>query len=106
MKLLKTIISILVIVALLFGAYMYISKNKGEEGATSPVTQGDTGRQANPVASEVGKDLLNTLLQLRSLTLDEKIFANPLFAQLVDFTIQIEPQPIGRPNPFAPTSRR
>lgn len=55
-----------------------------------------------PVAENVGRDLLSTLLQLKSLDLDEALFQNPVFQSLRDFGIPIPPQPLGRPNPFAP----
>lgn len=50
----------------------------------------------------VGADLLNLLLTLQSLTLDESIFENETFMALVDFGVELSPEPVGRPNPFAP----
>ncbi|OGG57433.1 hypothetical protein A2853_03660 [Candidatus Kaiserbacteria bacterium RIFCSPHIGHO2_01_FULL_55_17] len=48
------------------------------------------------------KALVDTLLQLRSVTLSGTIFSDPAFILLQDFGTQIIPEPIGRPNPFAP----
>ena len=48
------------------------------------------------------KTLIDTLLQLRAVTLSGTIFTDPLFMNLRDFGTQIVPEPIGRPNPFAP----
>src|SRR3989344_1254522 len=50
----------------------------------------------------VDKELVDTLLQLRSVTLSAAIFSEPAFTQLQDFGTEIIPEPIGRPNPFAP----
>lgn len=54
----------------------------------------------------VDKELVGTLLQLRSISLSGTIFSDPAFQQLQDFGTQIIPEPVGRPNPFAPTSYR
>ena len=55
-------------------------------------------------ASQAEKDLVATLLELRSVTLDGTIFSDPVFKSLKDFGSQIIPEPVGRPNPFAPLS--
>lgn len=52
--------------------------------------------------SEVEKDLVATLLELRSISLDGTIFSDPAFLRLADYGSEIIPEPIGRPNPFAP----
>lgn len=49
-------------------------------------------------------DVVSTLLQLRSITLSGGIFSDPLFATLRDFSTDIIPEPVGRPDPFAPIS--
>lgn len=48
------------------------------------------------------KDLVDTLLQLRAVSLSGTIFSDPGFARLRDFGTQIIPEPVGRPNPFSP----
>lgn len=53
-------------------------------------------------ASASEKDLVATLLQLRTVTLEGSIFGDPAFQSLQDFGSQIIPEPVGRPNPFAP----
>ncbi len=48
------------------------------------------------------KELVQTLLQLRAIELNGTIFTAPSFMALQDFGSQIVPEPVGRPNPFAP----
>ncbi len=48
------------------------------------------------------KDVVETLLQLRAITLSGTIFSDPAFVALKDTGTQIVPEPVGRPNPFAP----
>ena len=51
----------------------------------------------------VGRELLSTLLNLRTIKLNDQIFTNPSFTSLRDFTITLSGNtPEGRPNPFAP----
>lgn len=48
------------------------------------------------------KDVVETLLALRSITLSGTIFTDPAFVSLRDNGTQIVPEPAGRPNPFLP----
>jgi hypothetical protein len=58
----------------------------GEESGTSPLSQ----------------EILTTLSQLHTITLDPKLFSDPSFVSLTDFGVTIPPQNAGRRNPFAP----
>ncbi|MEK7069009.1 MAG: hypothetical protein AAB947_01345 [Patescibacteria group bacterium] len=60
--------------------------------------------QASSGTGPEDKTLVDTLLQLRSVSLSGTIFSDPAFISLRDFGTQIIPEPIGRPNPFAPVS--
>jgi hypothetical protein len=48
------------------------------------------------------QDLVSTLLALRAVKLDGTILTDPAFTNLRDFSTAIIPEPVGRPNPFAP----
>lgn len=50
----------------------------------------------------IDSDVVPVLLQLRAVSLSGTIFTDPAFVQLRDFGSQITPEPVGRPNPFAP----
>ncbi len=47
-------------------------------------------------------DMVASLLALRTVSLDGTIFSNPSFRALKDFTTPVVPEPVGRPDPFAP----
>ncbi len=51
------------------------------------------------------RELVSTLLALRAVKLDGSIFTDPAFVSLKDFSTAIIPEPVGRPNPFAPLSQ-
>ena len=67
-------------------------------GATAPLLTTDTPTTASDV------ELVTTLLTLRAVTLNGTIFTDPAFMSLKDFGKEIVPEPVGRPNPFAPLS--
>lgn len=79
------------------GAWYFLGGSGGKEGVLV------TENFATPV-SQAEKDLVATLLQLRSVNLNGTIFSDPAFKSLKDFGSQIVPEPVGRPNPFAPLS--
>ncbi|MFZ2556143.1 MAG: hypothetical protein WAZ27_04395 [Minisyncoccia bacterium] len=53
-------------------------------------------------ATAADKDVVETLLALRAITLSGTIFTDPAFVNLKDTGTQIVPEPVGRPNPFLP----
>lgn len=54
------------------------------------------------IDSDVGSEMLALLEQINSIGLDTSFFDDPVFGSLVDFGQELNPQPVGRPNPFAP----
>jgi len=53
--------------------------------------------------SAISADFLSKLLSVKSITLDDSIFSNSVFATLHDSSIDLTPDGTqGRPNPFAP----
>jgi hypothetical protein len=48
----------------------------------------------------VGSDVLALYSSLQSVSIDQSIFASPLYKNLTDFSRALENQPIGRANPF------
>lgn len=58
----------------------------------------------NVAASQtaVEQELISLLLELRSIKLDESIFADTRFRGLEDFGQNVIEEPVGRTNPFAP----
>ncbi len=52
--------------------------------------------------SPLSQDVLVTLSNLHTITLDASIFSDPLFLSLTDYGVAIPPQNVGRRNPFAP----
>jgi hypothetical protein len=54
------------------------------------------------VRSDADKEVVETLLALRSITLSGTIFSDEAFLALTDSGTAIVDEPVGRPNPFAP----
>lgn len=70
-------------------------------------TKADTSSQlissgVGSTAGSIGSETLQILSELRTLKLDEDIFSDKAFRSLEDFSMELQPQPVGRNNPFAP----
>lgn len=52
--------------------------------------------------SPLSPDILITLANLTTIKLDNKIFTDPLFTSLTDYSVPLPAQNAGRRNPFAP----
>jgi hypothetical protein len=88
---------ILVIVAILVAVGVWIGLSSSGSSSTSLLSSENVTDSSAP-----DQDLVATLLALRAVKLDGSIFSDPGFESLKDFSTQIVPEPIGRPNPFAP----
>jgi len=82
-----------IVIMIAFGIYSYLFKGKDEAPLTAETVT---------AASPEDQDLIALLLELRSISLDEGIFTNPAFHSLQDFSQELVPEAVGRPNPFAP----
>lgn len=91
----KKIIYILVAVVLLFALYNFFFA--GDDDGALLVSEVPGGGNI-----DVGREILASLLEIRSFKLDEGIFEDKGFKLLFDFSQEIESQPVGRPNPFSP----
>ena len=93
----KSILIFGAILIVAFIAYSYLFKGSDN---------GKTLVQSSPTAADggevVGGDLLAVLNNLQAINLDDAVFNDPIFQHLRNFRVEIPPEPIGRPNPFAP----
>lgn len=89
----QNIILGVVLIALAFTVYSYFFT-----GNTAPIL----GTEAVTPTTAVDQDLISLLFELKGITLDDSIFADPTFRSLQDFSQALVPEPIGRHNPFAP----
>ncbi len=93
------------ILAVLLVGYVIFSK---KEPAKSTGSLSSTTGVANVAGSNVqnntlGQEFLNSLLNLKKITLDQTIFTSKTFTNLQDFTnVVSNTDPQGRQNPFAP----
>lgn len=87
-------IGVIVIATLIaVGSWFALSQGSTPASLLTTETAADNGADA---------ELVGTLLALRAVKLDGTIFSDPAFVSLKDFSTEIIPEPIGRPNPFAP----
>ena len=92
------ILSALALVIIILAAWYGLDSSSAPATTSSLATTTVSGNAP-------GDDLVSTLLTLRTVSLSGTIFSDPLFTTFKDFTTQITPEPVGRPNPFAPLSQ-
>ncbi len=79
-----------IVLIVVLGYYLYTQSNATE-------LQVGTERQQVALESAV---ILRNLNKIKTVNLEGEIFSNPRFTNLVDFTEPINPQSVGRSNPF------
>jgi hypothetical protein len=92
----NNLIAILLITVCVAGVFLY--KSYFSQGTAALVTSSDVDSMSN--------EMLQALSRLKSISFDPELFNDSTFVSLVDFGTQIQPQPVGRPNPFAPIGGR
>lgn len=92
----KTTVIIILIVIMGAFVYFYISGSKLSDD--SALLQGSSP----DISDNVGAEVLALLNQIQSLKIDPTIFSEPVYKTLIDYSVPIPPQPVGRTNPFAP----
>ncbi|MFW0870886.1 MAG: hypothetical protein ACKKL4_00260 [Patescibacteria group bacterium] len=55
----------------------------------------------NLISSEIGREIVATLNRLKSLNIDPDFFLEERFQRLMDFSVEIKEQPVGKNNPFS-----
>lgn len=85
------IVAVVILIAFLIYTFMFAGK-------ATPILTVQNVNQTAPA----DQDLISLLIELKGITLDESLFADATFASLQDFSKDLVPEPVGRPNPFAP----
>ena len=105
-SLLKKGIIILIGVAFIAVFYVLFFKNDKQpvsDLSSSVPVENTVNAGLNTTDTSLGSELLSTLLNLKTIKLNDQIFQNQSFTSLRDFTITLVATGTeGRPNPFAP----
>lgn len=91
----KSIGILILIIALAGLAYFYFSGSPKD--SSTQLVSGDV--QASDVTNEVTR-IITLLNQTSSLRIDPAIFNSSVYKSLVDHTVSVVEQPVGKPNPF------
>lgn len=81
-------------IAVLFGGFILYKEFMKTPDPKSVITS--SSEQAGPE-----QDFLPLLLQIQSVSFDERLFTDAVFRALVDFSQPIVPESMGKPNPFS-----
>lgn len=102
-SIIKKIVILLIVIVIGAVVYNVFFKSKAPVGNLSSSAPIATTGAGSVTETTVGRELLATLLNLRTIKLNDQIFTNPSFTSLQDFTITLVGLGNeGRPNPFAP----
>lgn len=105
---------LIVIIALVIGGVFYYFYTSGDKTAQDAVNGSgslvtSTGIGGVPGiggqfggGDGVGSEELALLNRINSIKIDPKFFNDPVYLSLVDYTVPIPEQNVGRPNPFEP----
>ena len=97
----NTIIIGVVIVVVLFGGWYFYSKGSSSASTSQLISSSPN----NTAQGAVGADVLSILNNVSSINIDANFFQTPAYQSLVDYSIAVPPQPVGRNNPFAPVGQ-
>lgn len=85
----RLVILVGVLLVLAFFGYSFFIKDSGSVDVISQSS------------SQGGDDILILVDTLNKISIDRSLFTSNLFLGLQDFSIELYPEPQGRPNPFA-----
>ena len=88
----KTILIVLAIAIVGFAAYTFLFGGDDEDLLTTTEVSNDAASQ----------EVLSFLGTLRNTDFDLSVLDSAAFNSLRDFSVELVPEPVGRPNPFAP----
>ena len=96
----KSVITIIIVVAVGFLGYWYYATPKP---ATNELLVGSAvSGNTNADTILVGKKIISLLSEMQRIHIDQSIFGATAFQSLEDFGVEIKPELVGRHDPFAP----
>ncbi len=87
---------IIIVIAIAFGAMIVYNVFVKDNTQSTSLLKSNGGAVQSP-----DKDLIPLLLKIQNVNLDEKLFLDPVFRALVDYSQPIVPESVGKSNPFA-----
>lgn len=95
-----TFIAVIIIILITIGLYFYYKGEPVDYSSSLEVSGTEESTEAQIASGRV----LSLLNQISSLEINDSIFKSAVYNSLVDYTIEVPSQPVGRVNPFAPIS--
>ena len=89
------------------GLWIGLSQSSAPSSSSTAITTANASGSDAAVGQASNADansIVEVLLALRAVKLEGTIFSEPTFQSLKDFSTAIVPEPVGRPDPFAPNT--
>lgn len=90
----KTIVISVVAVVVLILAYFYFTGTPSDSAAL------DSSDSATTEVTDHATKIITLLNQTSSLKIETALFTSPVYKSLVDHTVSVNQQAVGKPNPF------
>jgi hypothetical protein len=92
-------VALIIIIALFIYSFFPAANNESEKNLAAT---GGVAESEGAGSFSEGEEILTILKRLKSVKMDVDFFENKIFKSLSDFSVKINPEPVGRNNPFAP----
>ncbi|MDE2188767.1 MAG: hypothetical protein KGJ35_03520 [Patescibacteria group bacterium] len=97
-----TVIIAIVLLVVLVGGWYFYKSGSSSQGSSALVSSSAGSYGTNQSNGAIGADVLSILQSVSSIRIDSNFFNDPSYQSLVDYSITVPPQSVGRVNPFAP----
>ena len=101
----KGTIAVIAIVIILVGGWYFYEKGSSPSSSSSSTLTASSPSGAAAGTSDVGANVLSILQSVSSIKIDTAFFSSPVYQSLVDYSITVPPEPVGRTDPFAPVAQ-
>ena len=99
-KLINNIVMLVLVAGLGVAVYLFFFADK-TSNSTSLTSSGgaEAGNLTSPDTAS-NREFIASLNNLKAIKLETAIFSNPEYLDFKDFSLPLDPEPAGRPNPF------
>lgn len=102
LKKFKGLLIAIAVIVLAFIAYNQFVPKSSDQDQNALVRQNTDTTSGTSIDDGPGKEFVNQLLAIQDIHFKIEILTDPAYLSLQDFSKELIPQPVGRPNPFAP----
>lgn len=89
-------IGVVVIIGIILYNMFYLAPRQAEQDAGFIRSENQS-----ITSTEIGREIVSTLNRLKTINIDPEFFNEERYQMLVDYSVEIQPQSVGKENPFS-----